>query len=526
MSWLLDTLVWTGVLIALVLVLRRPVSQHFGPKAAYALWTLPALRLVLPPFVLPAWMAPAPQSPAPEPDPALFAAASEFPAADNVGSVLPAELVAPSLWVSIDWTQVAMAAWLAGAATFVVLRIRAYRRMRDVMLANAVDVGSIDDIRLVETPLTEAPIAFGVREKVIALPEGFLDRTDREVRDLALAHEVEHHRGRDLLVNFAIQPLFALHWFNPLCWIGWRAMRCDQEAACDARVMRERSRPERARYAEIIANFATGPRLALAAPMACPVLGDKSIIHRLRSLTMNTPSPRRRNLGRVGLVAAALVLPLTATITYAETQVPAPPAPPAPPKAPGAPLPPVAPPAPLAVQAVGEADFEEAMEDIERAEEEMEEAERVLEIEEERMEHAEGEHVRHMKIIHADGKKLTPEERARIRVEVKEAMAEARVAMDEAREAQRIALVEVRDSLDTMTVVEMNCDGDKPIAEKKLADGKRVMAICKTAIHAQALSGIREARKAIAADADMDPEVRAEVLRALDEQIAHWKRDG
>ena len=33
-AWLLDTLVVTGALIALVLVIRRPVSRLFGPGLA------------------------------------------------------------------------------------------------------------------------------------------------------------------------------------------------------------------------------------------------------------------------------------------------------------------------------------------------------------------------------------------------------------------------------------------------------------------------------------------------------------
>jgi hypothetical protein len=61
---MLETLVWTGVLIALVLVLRRAVARSFGPEAAYALWALPTLRLVLPPITLPAAMAPAALLPA------------------------------------------------------------------------------------------------------------------------------------------------------------------------------------------------------------------------------------------------------------------------------------------------------------------------------------------------------------------------------------------------------------------------------------------------------------------------------
>jgi len=123
-------------------------------------------------------------------------------------------------------------------------------------------------------------------DKVIALPIGFMASTDRAARDLALEHELAHHRARDLAVNYAALPLFALHWFNPLGWLGWAALRRDQEAACDARVVEQCDRPERAAYATLIASLAAGPDLALAAPMACPVLGEKNIIQRLRSLTM------------------------------------------------------------------------------------------------------------------------------------------------------------------------------------------------------------------------------------------------
>ena len=50
---LLETLVWTGALIAAVLMLRRPVTRYFGPQVAYALWLLPFARLVLPPLTAP-----------------------------------------------------------------------------------------------------------------------------------------------------------------------------------------------------------------------------------------------------------------------------------------------------------------------------------------------------------------------------------------------------------------------------------------------------------------------------------------
>jgi len=57
--FLFDTLLWTGGLIALALLLRRPVAKHLGAGAAYALWFLPLARLLFPPVTLPAWMRPA-----------------------------------------------------------------------------------------------------------------------------------------------------------------------------------------------------------------------------------------------------------------------------------------------------------------------------------------------------------------------------------------------------------------------------------------------------------------------------------
>ena len=74
---------------------------------------------------------------------------------------------------------------------------------------------------------------------------------------------------------------------------------------------------------------------ALAAPMACPVLGDKSIIHRLKSLPMDDGSRGRRWAARGAVAAALLAVPMTASISYAE--------PVAAPEAPAVPFAPTAP---------------------------------------------------------------------------------------------------------------------------------------------------------------------------------------
>lgn len=314
MTWLTDTLIVTGVLIALVLLLRRPVAKGFGPGAAYALWLLPLLRLVLPPLQLPAAAA---DLPAPTVTEVVTVMAEPIPA---IAAAAPAWTYAPLF----------QAGWLLGAALYLAWRAWGYAEMRRELLSGAINVGDTEGVRLMESPAARAPVAFGVFDKVIALPPGFMALTPLAERDLALEHELEHHRGRDLAINIAVQPLLALHWFNPLGWLGWKALRRDQEAACDARVLAGREAETRAVYGRLIASFAVHPSPALASPLACPINLEKSIIYRLRSLTMTEPTKTRRLAGRLLIGAAALALPLTATISYAANE-PAPPAPPAPP---------------------------------------------------------------------------------------------------------------------------------------------------------------------------------------------------
>jgi len=246
-AWLTDTFVYTALLIALVLVLRRPVARHFGPQTAYALWALPLLRLLMPPIVLPASFAPAPAMPVAVTVPveAARVAVATVPAAE-----------APS----VPWAAMVLAAWIAGALAFLAWRCRGYFRMRAELLAGSRPVGEAGKVRLVETPALVSPVAFGVLDKVVALPLGFMALEDRAARDLAIEHELAHHRGHDLLANMLAQPLLALHWFNPVAWAGWRAMRRDQEAACDARVIARRPAADRAYYGQVIASFAAGPR--------------------------------------------------------------------------------------------------------------------------------------------------------------------------------------------------------------------------------------------------------------------------
>ena len=335
-----DTLVTTGILVLLILIVRKPFARHFGPRLTYALWAVPALRLVLPPlpFADPVVITPEP--------------VAEMAVMVPVGLPVAAPAAAEPLWSLADLIPFAFALWVAGVIAVLVTAMVSHQRFRREVLDEAAELEPIGKIRLVMSDAVDGPVAFGLWQRYVAVPHDFFARYVAEERALAIDHELSHHRHGDLWANSAALVLLAAQWFNPFAWRAIRAFRFDQEAACDARVLTMADCDERgertARYATAIVKAAVGPRLSLAAPMAV----HDNLQERLTMLTQGDISKKRGLFGRLLIGGATLaVLGATATlvpagIVVAKAQTtdlgepsapPAPPEPPLPPEAPNAP---------------------------------------------------------------------------------------------------------------------------------------------------------------------------------------------
>lgn len=302
-DWLTDTLLATTLLMTLVLVVREPVRRHFGPAAAYGLWLVPVLRLLMPPLTRTVERTTAPLSVAP------VHSTQVAPAAD-AGVI--AQLG--------GWETLALSAWLAGVAIMLVGGILIYRWQRREVLRDSVQIARLGRIRIVRSPTVNGPMAFGILDQVIAVPIDFDDRFQPDERRLAFDHELSHHRSGDLIVSHFAFALLCLQWFNPLAWLSHAAFRFDQEAACDARVLDKSSSGNRATYAQAIAKAASGRALLFAGALDRP----RTLNRRLASM-LTTPSTGRRLAGRALIAAAAAAaLPLTATQATEYVDIPSP----------------------------------------------------------------------------------------------------------------------------------------------------------------------------------------------------------
>jgi hypothetical protein len=215
---------------------------------------------------------------------------------------------------SVDYAVLCLTLWLGGATLFFIIQMIRYASMRDELLSEATEIANINGVSVVASDQVAGPLAFGLFKRYIAVPQDFTKSYSAEERELAIAHEMAHHRSGDLFANLAAFILLCLSWFNPVAWLSWSAFRVDQEAACDARVLAGKDTQDRVIYGRVLARTAFDGVPAFATALNSP----KTIIERLRRLNMKNASTKRRLFGKIGIIAAAaLVLPLTATVVPA-----------------------------------------------------------------------------------------------------------------------------------------------------------------------------------------------------------------
>lgn len=93
--------------------------------------------------------------------------------------------------------------------------------------------------RLRLSPRVDSPLLAGIWRPAIVLP-AHLDAFDAPEVRLMIAHELAHHRRRDLAWNWLPTIVRVLFFFHPLVWLLVRRWSEAQEAACDELLIQKR----------------------------------------------------------------------------------------------------------------------------------------------------------------------------------------------------------------------------------------------------------------------------------------------
>jgi len=341
------TLASVSALILLVQIVRKPFATRFGAKAAYTLWLLPGLRLVAPP--LPAdwsllaklnqkqtvWAEaalaePSRQLPAYQPgrsDPSTIWSGTEAPLALPSPVQAPADLAMPLLSQAALTYLVAglLVIWAAGAIVWIARAWHQQHQFRTLIdmdsapasaairqmaesAAQKIGVRCLPELRV--SLLCSSPLITGLTAPIILLPMWFEEDYTRAEQQDTLIHELTHLKRRDLWAFQLARMIAATQWFNPLIGAGLRAFRTDQEAACDADVLRKADRSP-ADYGRTLVKAVRLSRPSDQRIAAASLTLAHPIKERLIMMTYPTPSRNKRLFG------AGLAFALGAATLYA-----------------------------------------------------------------------------------------------------------------------------------------------------------------------------------------------------------------
>lgn len=340
--------------ILLVLLLRFALRR--APKRwAYALWAVPLYRLVCPAALPAAFslynLSFLPRSTrsggatgtaadffnlqgtsqAVSPPPGTLAgvqtspAASAAPAASNAvtaaehaatqaaSSGTAAAAAQTAIPHSVDWLTVATIVWLAGLALLLGWNLYQYLRLRR-RTASAIRA---EDGAWVCDGIA-GPFVLGALRPKIYLPCWL----GEESRAHVLAHESCHLRRHDPLIRLIALFTAALHWFNPLVWLGFKLMEQDMEMSCDEAALRALGAEKQKDYSRTLLALGTGrrgygPALAFGMPAA-----KKRILHvlNLRRTGRRTLALASAVLLLAGLTCCTDAAPKTPTGQIRETE--------------------------------------------------------------------------------------------------------------------------------------------------------------------------------------------------------------
>jgi beta-lactamase regulating signal transducer with metallopeptidase domain len=184
----------------------------------------------------------------------------------------------------------------------------AWRILMDRFL---VAVGLRRSVRLKSHKKVIIPLTWGLIKPVILIPSDH-EYWSEDRKSSALFHELSHIKRFDFLITILVRLSLALFWFNPLSWLVFRRMKCEQEKACDELVLKAGIKPST--YAANLLLFRDSAGLRWASSVALlGMLGRSSFSERLtailkQKLTFKEVSMKTKiSLGAAIILAVAFI---------------------------------------------------------------------------------------------------------------------------------------------------------------------------------------------------------------------------
>jgi uncharacterized protein (TIGR03435 family) len=317
---------WQGVAIgAIYAATRRWAARSSGPNVRYILACATLAAMAAAPVLTWMFMHPAPAEPIRAPFTASISAAA-FGALLNVPASFSEDVYRVAPTPLLPWV---VAIWIAGAMVFWLRLIRGWilaERLRSNLVRpaprewqHALDrlktrIRVSRPVRLLVSPLLQAPAVVGWFRPVVLAPVGALAGLPPEQIEALLLHELAHIRRHDYLVNIAQSATEALLFYHPAIWWVSGHIRAERELCCDDIAVSVSG--DTVAYARALAEL----ELESARPAQLnPVMGATGgfMAHRIARL-LGQSRPLSSTISGPGITAAATLLAITAFALFAQ----------------------------------------------------------------------------------------------------------------------------------------------------------------------------------------------------------------
>lgn len=262
---------WQAGLIALAVIVVRPLLRRAPRRAVCMLWLLVALRLLLPARLTV-------ESPVSlqQPESPPIQAYQELRQQEKVYVSAPPEqrleMAGPAAAQGFALLDQLPAIWLTGVGCMALYMALSLLRMRWRLRA----APRIQD-NVYRCTDWSTPFVLGVLAPRIYVPETVSEQDFPQV----LAHERCHIRRWDHVWKPLAFLLLAVNWFNPVLWAAYVLLGRDMERACDEMVLKNATPAQRAAYSRALVSCAAQPKMAAVCPLA---FGEVAVKERVKNV--------------------------------------------------------------------------------------------------------------------------------------------------------------------------------------------------------------------------------------------------
>lgn len=238
---------WSSVFIVITYFIRKKYAflPFFGIGWLAVFYLLCAARMLVPfefPFTyeIQSW---------------VIYAGIYYPAAQNFVQAGP---------LSLSIVDLCVLTGFAGTLFFLLRLLHGYRKAcaeircyqkeeayGDILKEIQKDTGKSISVAVRTSPDVHIPMGFGIRNRVILLPE---NNFDPQTLYFILLHEYTHFLNQDLLTKLLVHLFRCVFWWNPLAYLLQKDLAQTLEMKCDDAICKGLNKQEKAAYLQAIVS--------------------------------------------------------------------------------------------------------------------------------------------------------------------------------------------------------------------------------------------------------------------------------